>query len=78
MNSIYSKSGNLIQDQHEILKETENHFKTLYSHKETDEIDLENSIHLGNKRKLSENEKISMEGALTYEELKIRIYSFFL
>lgn len=69
MNSIYSNSGQLLQDQDDILKETENHFKRLYSHKPTEKIDLENIIHENFKTKLSEKDKQSLEGILKYDEL---------
>jgi hypothetical protein len=57
MNSIYSESGKLLQNQDGILRETENHYKNLYAYNETKDIDLENIIHPNFKIKLSENEK---------------------
>ena len=40
MNKLYSKNGSLLTDQKDILTETANHYKDLYSQKDTDSVDL--------------------------------------
>ena len=69
MNSLISNSENLIQDQNEILSETMQFYKNLYTKKDVTNIDL-NSL-LGNFSVpiLNEDMRNKLEGPLTYSEI---------
>jgi hypothetical protein len=69
MNGLYSKTGTFLHNQEEILLETMNHYKTLYSYQEVEDCNLNNFFENCNIRKLSNEEKQSLEGKLTYNEL---------
>ena len=68
MASLYTNTGNLIFDQNSILNETKNHYKNLYSYKETKSIDLNNIFENIDVKKLSDSEKIKLEGPISKEE----------
>ena len=40
MNKLYAKNGNLLSTQETILSETMNHYKTLYSEKQVEDVCL--------------------------------------
>jgi hypothetical protein len=69
MNSLYAKNGELLSSQDAILNETVRHYKDLYSSKECENVNLD--VLFENKRvnKLSENDKVLLEGKLTYSEM---------
>lgn len=69
MSKLISKNGNIITDQDEILSETFEYYKKLYSHKESDDINLNEEILLHDVNKLSEEEKLKLEDPLDYNEL---------
>lgn len=66
---LYSKSGQLLALQEDILKEAVVHYKSLYSFREVDNIDLSDCFGSTSIRKLSDQVKMSLEGKLTHGEM---------
>ena len=58
--------GELVFDKKEIVEMTKEFYGNLYNHREVNNVDLETVIN--NTPKLSEDEKISLEGPITYAE----------
>jgi Reverse transcriptase (RNA-dependent DNA polymerase) len=73
MNSLYSHSGQLLQDQNEILKEAERHYKNLYAYKDCENVNLETLFSDQPVIRLSQSEKDSLEGLLTYSEMLLSL-----
>ena len=69
MSKLYSKSGNLLHNQNDILNETKSHYEMLYSERESSDIDLNNIINSNNIKKLTEQEKETLEKELSYDEM---------
>lgn len=67
MNNLYSKNGKLLRDQSEILLETHNHYKNLYSTKETEQVNL-NDILDNEVPNISEEDRIKLDQPLQHEE----------
>ena len=68
MNKLYSKNGSLLTDQRYILTETANHYKDLYSQKDTDSVDLSAIINNDNFTKLTIEECLILDQPLQYGE----------
>lgn len=69
MNCLYSHDGKLLNTQKQLLQETERHYKQLYAFNDVKQVDLNNIIGNNSFKKLSVEEKISLEGKITYEEM---------
>ena len=70
MNKLYAKNGNLLSTQETILSKTMNHYKTLYSEKQVEDVGLnEEFFETFAIKKLSNTEQQQVEGNLTYEEM---------
>ena len=69
MSSLSSKSGNLIHDQKEILNETMQFYKDLYSKREVKNVDLKALFANFSVPILGEEMKNKLEGPLSYSEL---------
>ena len=74
MNSLLTEDGTLVETQDEILKETTNFYKRLYTSKKTDDLAQD---YLLNKLKqnLTDEDKDSIEGEITLTEILIAIKS---
>ena len=72
MNSLLKEDGTLVETQDEILKETTNFYKRLYTSEKTDDLAQE---YLLNKLKqnLTDEDKDSIEGEITLTEILIAI-----
>lgn len=66
---MYSKTGILLNTREDILKETENYYKDLYSAKSNQEVNLNNLLRNCTINKLSVKDIYDLEGKLTYEEM---------
>jgi len=70
MIKLYAKIWNLLSTQETILSETMNHYKTLYSEKQVEDVCLNEDFFLTFAiKKLSNTEQQQIEGNLTYEEM---------
>lgn len=70
MNSLYADTGTLLTNQSDILNEVCNHYKNLYSSRDTDNINLTTLFNNSDSiPKLNEYEKQSLEGHLSYNEM---------
>ena len=69
MNSLKKNNGEIINDQPEILNETMQFYKTLYSKKDRNSMDIESLLSNYNVPRLSEIDKNKLEGPITYSEL---------
>lgn len=58
MNKLHSSSGELLTEQNDVINESANHYKTLYTYRETEAVYLSNIINNENLTKLSEEEII--------------------
>ena len=68
MNSLRKEDGYFITDQKEILNETMHFYKTLYTKRNNTQMDLDNMFLENDIPKLTEKEKILLEGPITYDE----------
>ena len=74
MNSLLKEDGTLVETQDEILKETTHFYKRLYTSEKTD--DLAQDYLLNNlKQTLTDEDKDSIEGKITLDEILIAIKS---
>ena len=74
MNSLLTEDGPLVETQDEILKETTNFYKRLYTSEKTD--DLAQDYLLNNlKQTLTDEDKDSIEGEITLDEILTAIKS---
>ena len=69
MNSLKNKEGEIISEQSEILKETMQFYKKLYSIKDRNATDLESLLGNYDIPRLCESNKNKLEGPITYSEL---------
>ena len=69
MNSLTSASGEILSTQDAILEEAKRHYQNLYMPSETENICLSDLLDSTSVPKLNENEKLSIEGALSYSEM---------
>ena len=69
MNSLRKGNGNLITEQNEILNETMLYYKQLHSKRSTIGIDLNDLFIEYGIPKLSDIEKMTLEGPIKYEEI---------
>ena len=69
MNKLYSKSGNILTEQKDIIQESRNHYKSLYTCRTGNLFNPNMFFENDNVNKLSEDDKNSLEGKLTYEEM---------
>ena len=69
MHSLKKNDGETINDQPDILNETMQFYKTLYSKKDRNSMDLESLLSNYNVPRLNELDKNKLEGPLTYPEL---------
>ena len=69
MNSLKKNDGEIISDQSEILRETMQFYKKLYSKKDRNSTDLEALLSNHNVPRLCESDKNELEGLITYPEL---------
>ena len=69
MNSLEKNNGEIINDQPDILNETMQFYKTLYSKKDRNSMDIESLLSNYNGPRLSEIDKNTLEGPITYSEL---------
>ena len=69
MHSLKKNNGETINDQPEILNETMQFYKTLYSKKDRNSMDLESLLSNYNVPRLDELDKNKLKGPLTYPEL---------
>ena len=69
MNSLKKNNGEIINDQPEILNETMQFYKTLYSKNDRNSMDIESLLSNYNVPRLSEIDKNKLEGPITYSEL---------
>ena len=69
MNSLKKNNGETINDQPEILNETMQFYKTLYSKKDRNSMDVEALLSNYNVPRLNELDKNKLEGPITYPEL---------
>ena len=70
MVTIISNNGILLDTQQDILNETKNYYKKLYSKENEQTLYTEEILKGINIPKLSEEDKISMEGELTFVEMQ--------
>ena len=63
---LEKEDGSILYDQDEILEETMNFYKDLYQKRSVENVDLEDLVH--DPVKLSEQEKASIEGYITFQE----------
>ena len=72
---LETSDGKILTDQHEILKESENFYKKLYSNKDDtlSEINLREFLQNINLPKLTDNESNQLEGQITLSELSIAL-----
>ena len=63
MTSLYTNTGNLIIDQNSILNQTKNHYKNLYSYKET-----KSYLKTLMLKSYRNQNKIELEGPISEEE----------
>ena len=72
---LETSDGKILTDQHEILKESENFYKKLYSNKDDtlSEINLREYLQNINLPKLTDNESNQLEGQITLSELSIAL-----
>ena len=63
---LEKEDGSIVYDQDEMLEETMNFYKNLYSCRETENMNFDDLMQ--GSTKLNENEKASIEGPITYEE----------
>ena len=74
MNSLLTEDGTLVETQDEILKGTTNFYKRLYTSEKTD--NLAQDYLLNNlKQTLTDEDKDSIEGEITLDEILIAIKS---
>ena len=66
---LVSNAGQALKTQEEILHETYNFYKTLYSSKEIEDFNLKEEFRNFNIKVLSDEEKISSDTPITYKEL---------
>lgn len=64
---MYSKTRILLNTREDILKETENYYKDLYSAKSNQEVNLNNLLRNCTINKLSVKDIYDLEAKLTYE-----------
>ncbi|MCU7801037.1 MAG: reverse transcriptase family protein, partial [gamma proteobacterium symbiont of Lucinoma myriamae] len=69
MNSLKKENGDIIKDHLEILNETMLFYKQLYSKKNVNEFDLNNLCSEFNVPKIEGNDKMHLDGLITYQEL---------
>ena len=70
MNALKDSNGVTLNSQQEILSETKRHYESLYKKRETENKPINEYIkNEWNVKKLSESEKNSIEGNLTYNEM---------
>ena len=69
MSQLVSNAGQTLKMQEEILHETYNFYKTLYSSKEIEDFNLKEEFRNFNLKVLSDEVKISLETPITYKEL---------
>lgn len=69
MNNLISNNGDVLKEQANILEETRNFYKHLYSKRLTTNVDLNKLLHNMDIPVLSESLKNKLEGRLTYTEL---------
>ena len=69
MNSLLTTSGERINTQDSILNETKCHYERLYKMKETEDVVLQDLLANFEVPKLTEEQKNSIEGNLTYSEM---------
>ena len=69
MNSLRKEDGNLLTDQNEIVNETMRFYKKLYTKRNNTELDLNNMFLEEDIPKLTEKEKILLEGPIRNDEI---------
>lgn len=70
MSKLQAKNGNILSSQNEILEETMKHYKTLYTEREVNDINLNDTIHEHPSiHKLTDIEQLDLESNLSYEEM---------
>ena len=72
---LETEDGQILTDQHEILKASENYYKNLYSNKDEPmaEMDLTEYLKNVNLPKLTDDESNQLEGQLTLTELSLAL-----
>ena len=72
---LETSNGKILTDQHEILKESENFYKNLYSNKDEalSEINLREYLQNVDLPKLTDDEANQLEGQITLSELSIAL-----
>ena len=71
MNKLYSKSSNILTEQKDIIQESRNHYKSLYTCRTANLFNPNMFFENDNVNKLSEDNKNALERKLTYEEMFI-------
>ena len=69
MNSLKKDDGSTIKNQSEILNETMNFYKCLYSQRHVTDINLYELLRNKNVPKLNDGERLKLEGEIKYDEL---------
>ena len=66
MSFLEKENGEIIYDQNDIISETKSFYQNLYEKRDINQVDLDTLIN--NQRKLTDVEKESLEGLITYQE----------
>ena len=69
MNSLIKENGSTTNVQSELLQETMNFYKKLYTQKDRREVNLNVLLKKFNTPKVKESDKVKLEGHITYSEM---------
>ena len=69
MPNLIKDDGNITTDQYDIISETKIFYENLYSYREVEEIDLNELFNTNNIPKLNDEQKQSIEGKVTTQEI---------